>query len=470
MQYDTVRWILLACDAVFALASPFLAIELRAWFEAKSFVTVGLVVYALTTSCASFFFLWSFGVTRVAWRFFSYPDATNTLKALVLGVAVGVAVGFLRDRLDDIPRLVPLLHLLIQFSAYVGARLLARRWVKPKASGTNRGNVLLVGCNATANVYARAVVALSHGSLRIAGVLADDPSMVGHTLRGYKIIATIANVDAAVDTLKVHGVDLERIVIAASDEEMPDPVRARVFETAERHAVPIADIHALFGEVATRDDADDSEMEAVYLPGRYWTFKRMFDFAAALSLIVAVAPLFVVTAAVVAFDVGRPLIFWQQRRGRHGRPFVVYKFRSMRGPLDKGGATLSDDERTSVVGRFLRKTRLDELPQLFNILMGHMSFVGPRPLLTVDQPSEIAQRLAVRPGLTGWAQVNGGKLVSREDKRALDLWYVSHASLFMDLRICVLTLAMLVRGDLLDMNAIRHATNWLNSREQKIDF
>src|SRR5262249_44688585 len=161
----------------------------------------------------------------------------------------------------------------------------------------------------------------------------------------------------------------------------------------------------------------------------YWRIKRMMDFAGAACLLVVGLPLAVLVAMLVAIDVGLPATFWQERPGFGGSPFKLYKFRTMSAAHDTEGRRVPDQERLSMIGRFLRRARLDELPQLYNILVGEMSFVGPRPLLPVDQHPAHAARLLVRPGLTGWAQVIGGREISAEDKTALDVWYVHNASL-----------------------------------------
>jgi lipopolysaccharide/colanic/teichoic acid biosynthesis glycosyltransferase len=165
----------------------------------------------------------------------------------------------------------------------------------------------------------------------------------------------------------------------------------------------------------------------------------------------------------VALDTGFPVVFWQQRPGRRGWPFRLYKFRTMRPPHNRLGVRLSEAERQSRIGRFLRRSRLDELPQLYNILAGDMSFVGPRPLLPVDQSPAFADRLAVRPGLTGWAQIKGGRELTASDKAALDIWYVRKASLRLDLRILFGTVAVIRYGEQTDFDAIRQAWRELRS-------
>ena len=157
-------------------------------------------------------------------------------------------------------------------------------------------------------------------------------------------------------------------------------------------------------------------------------------------------PLLVLAGVIVLLDVGPPIFFWQERLGRNGRPFLIYKFRTLKAPFDAAGHPTAGSRRPSAVGRFLRATRLDELPQLLNVLFGEMSLIGPRPLLPEDQPTNTSMRLSVRPGISGWAQVNGAKLVTKEEKQKLDEWYVHNASLWLDLRIATMTINLLLRG------------------------
>jgi lipopolysaccharide/colanic/teichoic acid biosynthesis glycosyltransferase len=179
----------------------------------------------------------------------------------------------------------------------------------------------------------------------------------------------------------------------------------------------------------------------------FWKIKRGLDAITALALLFLLSPVFLLVFLAVAADIGFPVIFWQRRPGRSGRSFHLYKFRTMRAPRASDGSRIPDAERTSRFGHFLRRTRLDELPQLLNILRGDMSFVGPRPLLPRDQPKDFLARLMVRPGLTGWAQVAGGRDISAEDKTALDIWYVYNASIRLDLKIAIKTLRIVVFGE-----------------------
>ena len=172
--------------------------------------------------------------------------------------------------------------------------------------------------------------------------------------------------------------------------------------------------------------------------------KRLFDAVMAAVGLVLLSPLMALVALLVRWRIGPPVLFVQERPGLGGRPFRIYKFRTMREERDATGAPLVDDLRLAPLGRLLRSTSLDELPELFNVLRGDMSLVGPRPLLMEYLPlytPEQARRHEVRPGITGWAQVNGRNAISWEERFALDVWYVENRSLLLDLRILALTAA-----------------------------
>lgn len=171
--------------------------------------------------------------------------------------------------------------------------------------------------------------------------------------------------------------------------------------------------------------------------------KRFFDIVFSLFLLCLTLPLLAVIALAVRIGLGAPVFFVQTRPGLHGRLFRMIKFRTMREAVDASGVPLADAERLTSLGRFLRGTSLDELPELWNVLRGDMSLVGPRPLLVEYLPlysPEQARRHEVRPGITGWAQVNGRNALSWEEKFSLDVWYVDNRSLTLDMKILWLTL------------------------------
>ncbi len=166
--------------------------------------------------------------------------------------------------------------------------------------------------------------------------------------------------------------------------------------------------------------------------------KRVIDFVAALLALLLLALPLLALAWLIRRKLGSPVLFCQVRPGLHGRPFTMVKFRTMTDERGPDGALLPDAERLTPFGRFLRASSLDELPELWNVLKGEMSLVGPRPLLMEYLPlytPEQARRHEVRPGITGWAQVNGRNAISWADKFALDVWYVDHSSLWLDMQI-----------------------------------
>ena len=176
--------------------------------------------------------------------------------------------------------------------------------------------------------------------------------------------------------------------------------------------------------------------------------KRTLDLTLSLLGLVFLSPLIVVTAVLVRVMLGSPILFRQQRPGLHGEPFYLVKFRTMADARDASGNLLPDAQRLGKFGRWLRSTSFDELPALWNVVVGNMSLVGPRPLLMEYLPlysAAQARRHDVRPGITGWAQVNGRNSISWEQKLAYDVWYVEHRSLALDLRIIFMTVFAVVR-------------------------
>ncbi len=180
--------------------------------------------------------------------------------------------------------------------------------------------------------------------------------------------------------------------------------------------------------------------------------KRAFDIILSLFLIIILSPIILITAILVYFKIGKPIIFKQTRAGLNNKLFTIYKFRTMSNERDKKGELLPDDKRLNKIGLTIRKTSLDELPQLFNVLKGDMSFVGPRPLLEEYLElynEEQKRRHSVISGITGWAQVNGRNAISWEEKFKLDVWYVDNQSFWLDLKILWLTfLKVIKRSDI----------------------
>lgn len=178
--------------------------------------------------------------------------------------------------------------------------------------------------------------------------------------------------------------------------------------------------------------------------------KRLIDFSVSLSALILLFPILLSIAVLVRIKLGSPILFRQIRPGLHAKPFMMIKFRTMTGDLDVNGDLLPDSERLSMFGQFLRSSSLDELPELWNVVKGDMSLVGPRPLLkeyVTLYSREQARRHKVRPGLSGWAQVNGRNAISWEEKFKLDVWYVDNQSILLDIKVIVLTLKKILARD-----------------------
>lgn len=180
------------------------------------------------------------------------------------------------------------------------------------------------------------------------------------------------------------------------------------------------------------------------------SIKRLIDIIVSLMGIILLSPIFVLLFFLIKSKLGSPVLFKQERPGMNGKIFTMYKFRSMTDACDEEGVPLPDDVRLTSFGKLLRKTSLDELPELFNIFKGDMSLVGPRPLLVryLDRYTpEQARRHDVRPGLTGWAQINGRNAISWEEKFELDVWYVDNWSLWLDIKIFFMTFAKVFKSE-----------------------
>jgi lipopolysaccharide/colanic/teichoic acid biosynthesis glycosyltransferase len=471
---------LLFIDLLLTAIATVVALALRDNFEMSRERLGEFLPYLLCTLAAATVMLSAFRTNRSVWQFTSMSDYLRILAATAAVVISAVALGFSLNRMDGIARALPALQGLLILFGLVGARVLMRLWrsvlERPRrAEAAERAycckTVLVVGLGELASLYCRSIVRCAPDRVRIAGLLGHDDRHVGRSVQGHPILGTPEQVVDALRTLEIHGVFVDSIVVTAPFEKLSPPAQRALLdiETVSNIEIeflidqmglgPRSAVHTAIGgasdEIAAFSfDAD----ELVTLMRRpYWSFKRAVDFVGASMMLIVLAPLALLAALLAAIDVGWPITFWQQRPGRNGRPFKLYKLRTMAAAHDARGYRVPDDRRVSAIGRLSRRLRLDELPQLLNILTGEMSFVGPRPLLPIDQPAAYSARLLVRPGLTGWAQVNGGREISAADKAALDVWYVRNASLALDFEIVLRTVSMVVFGERIDARAIRRA-------------
>jgi lipopolysaccharide/colanic/teichoic acid biosynthesis glycosyltransferase len=447
--------------------------------------------YMGVTLCVATPVLLALRLNRVIWRMTTLVDYGRATIATFIIVFSSVAINFTFSRLEVVPRSLPVLQGILILFLLVGMRVLVRQLYAARQSrlavlpatpetlaaipGASE-TVLVVGLNRITELYLASVAEFAFERIRIAGLLGRDDRHTGRLVQLQSVLGTPEDVMDVLKTLDVHGVYVTRIVVTTAFESLSPEAQEALLEIERTSNIKLE----LFAEWTRLDmtpqkmsQADDSrvftfgvaEIEAIQ-KRPYWRLKRAFDFTLAAFLSIALSPVILFVAILVALDLGMDISFWQQRPGLGGRPFKLHKLRTMASAHDGRGRRLSDEERLSGMGRFLRRTRLDELPQLYNILVGNMSFVGPRPLLPVDQPSAYAARLLVRPGLTGWAQVMGGRTISAADKAALDVWYVQNASLMLDLKTMAATVPMVILGERVSRSAIRQA--WRELREAGI--
>jgi lipopolysaccharide/colanic/teichoic acid biosynthesis glycosyltransferase len=286
------------------------------------------------------------------------------------------------------------------------------------------------------------------GQRRVIALLDAAADMTGRTISGIPVVGPPDHLQVIIDEFAEHGTSIDRVVVGGDEYLLPEETLKEVQRVCVQRAIPLHYVPELVG-LSTLEPRAKPEIlttakmaPAVDLPA-YFKWKYALDFAAATAILILYAPILVLAGGLALLDVGWPAVFWQQRVGIGRQGFKIYKIRTMRPPFDQLGQPWPEDKRLSWVGTLLRRMRLDELPQLVNVLVGDMSLIGPRPLLPCDQPSV---RLMIRPGITGWAQVNGGTLLSPSEKDALDEWYIRNASFWLDLRIIVMTLRVMIWG------------------------
>jgi lipopolysaccharide/colanic/teichoic acid biosynthesis glycosyltransferase len=466
------KYLLLGVDLCWVGLSPFVALLVRDYFAPHGNALTATTLYAcLSVIIAAVVFPLA-GLNRALWRYTSLAELMRLQAVVTVTVLLAVLITFAYTRLLDIPRSLPLLQWFFLMAAMTGTRLAIRVWRERNSGigehvvkGAATEHVLIVGVSQLAEVYLRAMVEFGKQRFSVVGLLANGTYMPGRLLRSYKVLGAPEDLRKVAQELEVHGTWLDRVVVAEDAKQLSPTARQALLEFERSSEVRIDWLPELlgFGRPGQLTTSDGSAPPAavgqtLLTPGRRHRYpKRLIDVFAAAVLLIITAPLFAVIAPLIAIDVGLPVVFWQHRPGRSGRHFKLYKFRTMRAPHDEDGDRIADQHRVSKFGALIRLSRLDELPQLYNILVGEMSFVGPRPLLVTDHEPGTQDRLLVRPGLTGWAQVNGGRKLSPEDKAALDIWYVAHLSLALDLSIMLRTIRLFLVGEHINQEAVAAA-------------
>lgn len=453
---------------------------------------LGVTPYLVFALVAAVVVLPVTGVSRSLWHYSTLNDTLRIVLAAIVIVLAATSTAFAYNRLEGLARTIPILHALLiiimmcalRAGAQVRHGLRLRPQITPTLGSTHKAeSILLIGDNAIAELFMRSTHEFARDTIHVVGVLGTNHRHRGRKLHGAAILGQPEDLAQVLRQLEVHGIGVQRIVVAMTPSKL-SPVACDALREVEDGTSIIVDYFAERlgfterppqGSPPERDAENDADADRLpslrdlalseNLTRSYWRGKRLFDLVVAMVLLIVTAPVMLLVAVIVAIDVGAPVLFWQERPGRFGRRLRLYKFRTMRSAHDANGVRIAEARRLSRIGRFLRHSRLDELPQLFHILLGEMSFVGPRPLLSSEQSAAHAARLAVRPGLTGWAQVHGGRAVSVTDKVAMDLWYIRNASFRLDFLIALKTLRMVLFGEMTDERAI--AAAWSDAEAWK---
>ncbi len=461
--------IILSHDVLAAQAALVLAVVLahdgHLFRRDISFLSTAVPLFVVLTGVA----FAAFGLHRQVWSYISDRELGAIVKAASVAVALFVVISVATKRAPDALLAVIVIQWLVLVVLLCASRLLYRivktRGRRPGARRTARDMpVLVCGCAPIASLFIRTVQSMPESNVRVVGIIDDAPQRCGRHLHQVPILGQLRDLDRVLAELAVQGISPRRLLVAGADPALLAQARKAAAECRSRHSLELhhlPDMMSLHPAVA----AHEADAGAALPERPYFRARRALEVVLGAVLLLALAPLIGAIALAVLVDLGRPVLFRQVRPGRYMRPFTLQKFRTMRAAY-ADGTIVPDHQRTSALGRFLRRSRLDELPQLFNVLSGDMSFIGPRPLLPRDLPDDGGERLAVRPGITGWAQVNGGHKLVPADKAALDRWYVRHASLTIDARILWRTLRMMVLGEEINRFELEHAATPCRERRR----
>lgn len=458
-SFVRMRYRLALSDGVVGIVAPALGILLRdpGYFNNPDGASLGL--YSAVAGFVTLFSIVYFRISSIVPRFVSRVDVANIVKASAFASLATAGIVFGLTRLESIPRSMPALHFFVLITLWIGTRYLIAEFDKVTGrSGETqdpgaRFNLIIVGANKLAVLYMGMLDCMPRRSARILALLDDAPHMRGRTLHGHLVAGNLAAAEKIVIEYASHGVFVNEILVTTIDPAERLDVEDRLGPLCEARGIRLEYIgDKLDLEHATPEPGfvagDPVQVDTTSNRSLYLGFRRFVEIGIAVFTFVFLAPVIALIWLLVLLDVGFPAVFWQERVGRGGKSIFIHKFRTLRGPVAKDGSLLNDAARLSPIGRFLRATRLDELPQIFDVLRGDMSLIGPRPLLPIDLPRDSAIRQRVAPGISGWAQVHGGKHLNAEEKNALDEWYVCNASFRVDIHILALTLVMPFKGDL----------------------
>jgi Sugar transferases involved in lipopolysaccharide synthesis len=283
--------------------------------------------------------------------------------------------------------------------------------------------VVVIGSNYLSSAFIKWLETNEIEPKQVMAILDDRKEVMGQKISGVQVLGNPLQLKQTVEEFSVHGVKVDEVIVSNGENQLTKPVLAELQKICRQKEIELTFLpqlfHSTFRQVADSNNEPAGLQQAPTFPiSSYFEVKRVLDFVFALLFTALLSPVFICVSVLVALDVGTPLVFWQRRLGQGGRGFQIYKFRTMQSPFDRLGESLPERRRLSAIGHLLRKTGLDELPQLLNVLVGEMSLVGPRPLMPEDQPAESNNTLDGPPwhyrvGSSQWRQADNERRKGR---------------------------------------------------------
>jgi hypothetical protein len=361
-------WLL---DLFLVVLATLLALFLRDNFEPSQAKLIALIPYLIVTLAVGAAVLPVFGVSRSVWQFTAMTDYLRIFVATVVTVVGAVALGFVVNRLDGIARALPVLQALLVLFFLVGIRILmrlqhaarVRRVQLPKLTPIDaEENVLVIGFNKVTELYLQCIAEFKLHHIRIAGLL-DSGNRVGVSVASHRVLGTPENIAQSLRELEVHGIFVDRIVLAVPFAKLSERAQQALLDVEKATTIRLDFLTERIGFDVSPESASETD-SAISTPTQhvsvdyavtqspYWKVKRALDLFGSLAMLIFLAPLMLVISALVALDLGRLVIFWQQRPGLGGRSFKLYKFRTMASAHDAQGRPVPEANRLSVIGRF----------------------------------------------------------------------------------------------------------------------
>lgn len=452
-------------DLIWMFLAPFVALAIR-WPEfinyfgySQDYVSSGYE-YAIVTFVTSVPIFLLFRAHEFSHQYFSARDIVSLVNASLCSVAVSIAMVFALTRLDGIPRTVPIIYGVALIFGLVIIRIVLRsqseKYITSHPSSKislppdNIRRVIIIGLDDFSRSAIRLIDNQKPRTTHVVAALTQN-AIISHRLRkNIKIYDNIGVLESLLNEYTVHGIRINEIWISDFLYPLSSDLLHFINTQSQNQDITCKSLSAAFNltglSAVDTEDFLRSAKDIKPLHNGYFKYKRIIDLFLAIPVVLFLIFLIPILSLVTLFSLGAPIFFWQQRTGWLGQQFQLYKFRTLGPPFDQRGNILSDDERSTTLSSFIRKTRLDELPQLLSVIAGDMSFIGPRPLLPRDEPVDNQYRLMIRPGITGWAQVHGNNLLSPDERNALDCWYVDHASFYIDMKIIFKTIHLIIFG------------------------